>query len=775
MGLFAVVALCATGLVVGAVTSRATVNASGSKRAVVSNKDGRLAGGAFLAVPQRRPGLIPAAAPEIGTQPTSRAGRPRVTLFTAIPATVPASGGTVRLVAKVQNALTCQFSSTRATAVTRRARDCSSGAASISVALARNATGSAQTYGFTLSVRKNHATAKTVPVVVHVRSAASKAKAPALTTQPQSETVLAGAEATLVAAASGSPKPSVRWQISTNSGRSWGKVAGARAASETFIASASESGDEYRATFTNAAGSATSKAATLTVTSAPAHTAPAITEQPTSETVLAGSGASFSASASGTPVPSVQWELSTNGGASWTSVGGATSSTYAFTASDGENADEYRALFTNADGSATSNPATLTVTTPAVTTAPAITEQPANEEVFSGSGASFTAGASGAPTPSVQWQLSTNTGASWTNVAGATSSTYAFTATADENANEYRAVFTNGTGTATSSAATLTVTTASPAAPFVTSQPSSESAPAGVAASFSAAATGAPTPTVQWQVSTDSGVSWGNVAGANAATYTLTATSGENGYQYRAVFTNASGAATTSAGTLTVLAEDSSSNWSGYVATGDTFKSVGASWTVPAVSCPAGATSDSSHWIGIDGDGSSTVEQDGTEADCSSGTPTYDAWYEMYGDNAVNDGYEVALSTATYPVFPGDAITAKVSLSGTTWTLALSDATHPWAFATNIASPSPAPSQASAEWISERPEVCASSCALASLANFGAVSFTGATASGAHTTGGISAFSSSPIEMVNGSDVLSAPGALTSSGANFTDTWFASS
>ena len=99
------------------------------------------------------------------------------------------------------------------------------------------------------------------------------------------------------------------------------------------------------------------------------------------------------------------------------------------------------------------------------------------------------------------------------------------------------------------------------------------------------------------------------------------------------------------------------------------------------------------------------MEQDGTEADCLNGVPTYDAWYEMYGDNNVNDGYEVELSTSTYPVTPGDAMTASVSLTGSTWTLAISDATAGWQFSIPIASPSPAPEQVSAEWILERPEI----------------------------------------------------------------------
>jgi hypothetical protein len=195
---------------------------------------------------------------------------------------------------------------------------------------------------------------------------------------------------------------------------------------------------------------------------------------------------------------------------------------------------------------------------------------------------------------------------------------------------------------------------------------------------------------------------------------------------------------------------------------------------VPTVSCQPGATEDSSQWIGIDGDGSNTVEQDGTEADCENGTPVYDAWYELYAQHGspVDGGYEDELSPAQYPVSPGDVISASVSVSGSTWTFTLVDSTHPWSggpFSTSVNWS--APREESVEWIVERPEVGSS---LTDLADFGAVNFSGASATGGLSTGGISAFSFAPIEMVNGSDLLSAPGALSANGGAFTDTWYAS-
>jgi len=45
---------------------------------------------------------------------------------------------------------------------------------------------------------------------------------------------------------------------------------------------------------------------------------------------------------------------------------------------------------------------------------------------------------------------------------------------------------------------------------------------------------------------------------------------------------------------------------------------------------------------------------------CIAGSPYYGAWYETYGESAVNNGYEVQLSASSYPVFPGDSMTASI-------------------------------------------------------------------------------------------------------------------
>ncbi|HEY1621539.1 MAG TPA: immunoglobulin domain-containing protein, partial [Streptosporangiaceae bacterium] len=87
-------------------------------------------------------------------------------------------------------------------------------------------------------------------------------------------------------------------------------------------------------------------------------------------------------------------------------------------------------------------------------------------------------------------------------------------------------------------------------APAITTQPSDVTVPAGGTATFTAAASGYPAPTVQWKVSTDGGSTYTNVSGATSPTLSFTATAGDAGNLYEAVFTNSTGTATTNPASL---------------------------------------------------------------------------------------------------------------------------------------------------------------------------------------------------------------------------------
>ena len=177
---------------------------------------------------------------------------------------------------------------------------------------------------------------------------------------------------------------------------------------------------------------------------------------------------------------------------------------------------------------------------------PTITVQPASIAVCSGANASFSVTATG----TYQWQVSTAAVPTFTNIGGATSATLNLTAvTAGMSGNQYRCVVTGQCGSTTSNAATLTVNVA----PAVTTNPTSLSVCSGSAVSFTAAGSGTPTPTYQWQVSTIAVPAFTNIGGATSPTYNIASvTLAMNSNQYRCVITNTCGSVNTTAATLTV-------------------------------------------------------------------------------------------------------------------------------------------------------------------------------------------------------------------------------
>lgn len=189
-------------------------------------------------------------------------------------------------------------------------------------------------------------------------------------------------------------------------------------------------------------------------------------------------------------------------------------------------------------------------------------------------------------------------------------------------------------------------------------------------------------------------------------------------------------------------------NWGGYAATGSGFTSVAATWTEPSAKC--NSTNDLyAPWVGIDGYGSSTVEQTGVATDCSSGSPVDQAWYEMYPANPVY------LSSSSYPVRAGDVIHASVTYAGSSkYTLKLNDATRGWTYTTTKSLSS---SRASAEVIIESPT--------GAYPNFGTLQFTGA------TINGTSLGSHNPTALDPSNGVYEAHTSAISGGTSFTDTY----
>jgi hypothetical protein len=159
----------------------------------------------------------------------------------------------------------------------------------------------------------------------------------------------------------------------------------------------------------------------------------------------------------------------------------------------------------------------------------------------------------------------------------------------------------------------------------------------------------------------------------------------------------------------------SASNWSGFAETG-TYTGVSGTWTVPSVA-PTTSSTYSSAWIGVDGFSDSSLIQTGTEEDYYGGSAHYDAWWEIL------PAAETEISPGTYPVAPGDQMSASIYETSATkgsggrhhgtehvWDIVISDTTKRWTFSTSQGYNGPG---TSAEWILEAPEVGSSIATLA--------------------------------------------------------------
>ena len=205
------------------------------------------------------------------------------------------------------------------------------------------------------------------------------------------------------------------------------------------------------------------------------------------------------------------------------------------------------------------------------------------------------------------------------------------------------------------------------------------------------------------------------------------------------------------------LSHSASTNWSGYAVSGfGQYTSVLASWTQPAVDCGMTPNAYSSFWVGLDGDTSSTVEQIGTDSDCINGTPTYYAWYELYPKG----------SAQLVTLAANASIDASVTTdSNGTFTLTITVNGVPTAVSGKVKHAS----LASAEVIAEAPSSNHGPNGELGLANFGTVSFTGATVDDAALGGQ----SPDQITMVQGGTTLAQPSAI--SGGDFSIDWKAAS
>jgi hypothetical protein len=271
-------------------------------------------------------------------------------------------------------------------------------------------------------------------------TSSAPATAPVITAQPANAAVTVGQSATFTVAAVGTSPLSYQWTKN-------GMNVGANSATYTTAATASsDNGAKIQVMVSNSKGSAPSSIATLTVDAAP--TKPTITTQPANATVTVGQTATFAVAATGTAPLTYQWTK--NG----TNVG-TNSATYTTAATAlADNGAKIQVTVSNAEGSAPSSIATLTVN--AAATKPSITTQPANVTVTVGQTATFTVVATGGAPLTYQWTKS------GMNV-GTNSATYTTAATTSaDNGAQIQVTVSNSAGSTPSNMVTLTVTSALP-------------------------------------------------------------------------------------------------------------------------------------------------------------------------------------------------------------------------------------------------------------------------------------------------------------------------
>jgi hypothetical protein len=235
----------------------------------------------------------------------------------------------------------------------------------------------------------------------------------------------------------------------------------------------------------------------------------AVNAQPNNVIACVGSNAVFTVAANGTS-PAYQWQISTDGGITYTNISGATGTTLTLTAvTVAMNNNRYRAIVSNAcPSNATSSEAILTTSLPA-----SINAQPVAQSACVGGNVIFSVAAAGSNV-AYQWQVSTDGGVSYTNITGATTATYSLNSvTSAQNGNLYRVVLTGCNPTNINSDAVL-LTVSNQASIAV--QPSNTPTCTGGSATFNVSASGSSL-LYQWQVSTDGGVTYSNVGIATAS------------------------------------------------------------------------------------------------------------------------------------------------------------------------------------------------------------------------------------------------------------------
>lgn len=181
---------------------------------------------------------------------------------------------------------------------------------------------------------------------------------------------------------------------------------------------------------------------------------PAITRHPDAQNVCPGTTAIFSVAAAGGGTLSYRWQKNGSNLSNGGHYSGVTTTTLTVSSTDGTDAANYRCVVTNVAGSATSNPAALTLKA-----ATSITQHPQSQTICPSpeTNVQFSVVASGDGTVSYQWQKNGANLSEAGHYSGVTNATLTVLTADGGDAGTYRCIVTAGCGSTTSNEAVLTV------------------------------------------------------------------------------------------------------------------------------------------------------------------------------------------------------------------------------------------------------------------------------------------------------------------------------
>jgi len=334
--------------------------------------------------------------------------------------------------------------------------------------------------------------------------------------------VLAGTNVAFGVSLTGSvPFSSYQWQFyGTN-------LLNATAAVYSIPSVSTSNAGNYSVLVTDAAGSAASTNASLTVVLSPQ-----------SQTNIAGATVTFTAAAFGPEPLNYQWQKNGTNLVEGGRLSGSTNSTLTIATVSDADAAVYSAIVSDAYASVTTSNAALTVKD-----LPFIASQPQSQTVGVGSNVTFNVTAYGAPPLVFQWYFNgTPVGSPST---GTNSASYTLTNVGTNLAGDYSVLLVNDYGSVTSSNAVLTVKVFPPS---IGVQPSSQRVMIGSSASFSVSVISGTAPfSYQWRFNGT------NLLNGTNAAYAIQAVGATNTGKYSVVVTNSAGSATSSNALLTVI------------------------------------------------------------------------------------------------------------------------------------------------------------------------------------------------------------------------------